>query len=178
MIGRLKEITFTRTGEQIISFSTKRDFTEAFDTLKDADVDVEIKKHRQKRSLDANAYCWILIDKLSAELSLSKEQVYREAIRNIGGVSEIVCVQSEAYDRLKTVWTAKGLGWQVEQLPSKIDGCVNAVLYFGSSMYDTKQMSSLIDQLVQDCNSLGIPTETPEQIEQIKSLWANAPQKG
>jgi hypothetical protein len=63
MTGKLKDIIITRTGEQIISFSTRSDFTEEFDELKDVDIDVEIKKHREKRSLDANAYCWILIDK-------------------------------------------------------------------------------------------------------------------
>ena len=56
MIGRLKDITFARTGEQIVSFSTKSDFTEEFDSLKDHDIDVEIKRHRQKRSRDANSY--------------------------------------------------------------------------------------------------------------------------
>ena len=69
MIGKLKDITFTRSGEQIISFSTKTDFTEAFDTLKDFDVDVEIKRHRQKRSLDANAYCWVLCEKIADKLA-------------------------------------------------------------------------------------------------------------
>lgn len=177
MKGRLKDIIFTRSGEQIISFSTTSDFTEAFDELKGADVDVEIKKHRAKRSLDANAYCWTLIDKLAFELGESKESIYREAIRNIGGVSETVCVRVKAYERLSSEWNARGIGWQVEKLPSKIDGCVNAILYFGSSTYDTKQMSALIDELIRECGEMGIETDTPEQIEKIKSLWAEAPGK-
>lgn len=173
MTGRLKDIIFTRKGEQIISFITRSDFSEAFDALKDADVEVEIRKHRPRRSNDANAYCWTLIDKLASETAVTKEEMYRKAIRSIGGVSEIVCVRAEAFDKLKAVWCAKGIGWQVDQMPSKIDGCVNAVLYYGSSTYDTGQMSSLIDNLIQDCRALGIPTDTPEQIARIKSLWAD-----
>ena len=45
MIGKLKDITFARSGEQIISFATTMDYTEEFDALKDYDVDVEIRKH-------------------------------------------------------------------------------------------------------------------------------------
>lgn len=182
MTGRLKDIIFTRNGEQIVSFVTKSDFSEEFDRLKDVDVDVEIKKHRNRRSKDANAYCWTLIDKLAARVSRTKEEVYLDAIRSIGGVSEIVCVRAEAFDKLKAVWCAKGIGWQVDQMPSKIEGCVNAVLYYGSSTYDTKQMCSLIDNIIQDCKALGIPTETPEEIAKLKSLWAqteaNSRQKG
>lgn len=178
MIGRLKDLTFSRDGEQIISLSVKADFREQFDSLFDGEIDVEIKKHRKHRSLDANAYCWVLIDRLAAELSMTKEDVYREAIRAIGGVSETVCVRADAFDRLKGVWCAKGLGWQVEQMPSKIDGCINAILYFGSSTYDVKQMSDLIDHLIQDCEAVGIETATPEEIEKLKSLWATAPKKG
>ena len=175
MIGKLKDIIFTRGGEQIVSFTTRSDFTEAFDELKDFEVDITIKKLRKKRSLDANAYSWVLIDKIAETLSLTREEVYREAIRNIGGVSEIVCVREEAFDRLKAIWGAKGIGWQVDQMPSKLPGCVIAILYQGSSSYDTKQMSALIDQLIQDAQALGIPTATPDEIENLKSLWANAP---
>jgi hypothetical protein len=92
-------------------------------------------------------------------------------------VSEIVCVRAEAFDRLKAIWNAKGIGWQVEQMPSKIDSCVNAILYFGSSTYDTKQMSALIDELIYKCGENGVATDTPEQIEKIKSLWAEVPGK-
>lgn len=175
MICKLgNEITFTKNKEQIITIITKSDFSEAFDRLKDVDVDVEIKKHHEKRSKDANAYCWTLIDKLAAETAVPKAEVYRNAIRSIGGVSDFVCVKEEAFDKFKAVWCAKGLGYQVDMLPSKLEGCITAVVYYGSSTYDTKQMSSLIDNLVQDCKALGIPTETPEQIEKMKALWAQA----
>jgi hypothetical protein len=56
-------------------------------------------------------------------------------------------------------------------MQSKIDGCTNVILYYGSSVYDTKQMSLLLENLIQDCKALGIQTETPEMIAKMKSLW-------
>ena len=171
LTGRLKDMTFTRTGKQIISLEVNEDFRNEFDTLAESDLDIEIKKHRKKRSLDASAYCWVLCDKLAQKLGKSKDEIYREQIKHIGGVSEIVCVQKQAIEKLVDVWCNRGLGWQVDVMPSKIDGCVNAVLYYGSSTYDTKQMSDLISHLVQDCENLGISTMTPAEVDSLLSLW-------
>lgn len=131
-----------------------------------------ITKAKKKRSLDANAYAWVLMDKLAAELRISKEEIYRNAIRNIGGNSEIVCVPDKSIDKLKQIWERNGLGWQVETMPSKLKGCVNAVLYYGSSAYDTTQMSILIDRLVQDCKSVGgIETMPPDKLNGLLEAW-------
>lgn len=143
------------------------DFREQFDELKDVDVEVTIKKFRKRRSLDANAYAWVLIDKIAAKRNMSKTDVYRHAIREIGGVSDVVCIQNRAAEKLKELWRRNGIGWQVEEMESKIPGCVNLVLYKGSSVYDTKQMTALIDSLVQDAQSIGIETRSPEEIESL-----------
>ena len=55
---------------------------------------------RKGRSLDANAYCWVLMDKLAAHYGATKEGIYQEEIRQIAGVSDIVCVQEKAADEL------------------------------------------------------------------------------
>ncbi len=172
MKGKLKDLMFGREGEQILTLTTKADCRELFEELKEVDIDFEIKKYRKKRSLDANAYAWVLMDKIAKKLSISKTEVYRESIRDIGGVSQIVCVQDEAVDKLRQGWERHGLGWQTDTMPSKIEGCTNVVLYYGSSMYDTKQMSVLVDKIVQDAKDLGIQTDTPEQIERYKSEWS------
>jgi hypothetical protein len=76
-------------------------------------------------------------------------------------------VVDKAVDRLCQVWSRNGLGWQTETFPSKIEGCTNVILYYGSSSYDTEQMSALIDYLVQECKALGIETMPPEEIESL-----------
>lgn len=132
---------------------------------------VEVKQHKKQRSLDANAYCWVLIDKLSEKLNVSKTEIYRQAIKEIGGNSETVCVPTKAVNKVCEGWKHSGLGWQVETLESKLKGCTNVVLYYGSSSYDTKQMSMLIDNIVQDCKALGIETMTPRELQALKDGW-------
>ena len=133
--------------------------------------DCEIKEHRQKRSLDANAYSWVLMDKLAEATNIPKEDIYREAIRNIGGNTETVCVQKKAADRIRSAWSKNGLGWLTEETPSKLDGCTNVILYYGSSTYDVVQMSRLIDNLVSDCKALGIETLPPEKLAIMTEDW-------
>ena len=163
-----------RTGKPTVSLeiNEKNDFKLMVDELKDCEkLSIEIKPYRARRSLDANAYFFVLADKLAEKLSISKEEVYRNAIRNIGGVSEIVCVKNAAVERLCEGWSKNGLGWQTETFPSKLDGCTNVILYYGSSTYDSKQMSALIDNIIQDCQAVGIETMTPSEIARLKSMW-------
>ena len=131
----------------------------------------EIKQIRKKRSLDANAYCFVLLDRLSAELQTPKEELYRRYIKEVGDVSDIVCVKDKAAKRLTEQWERNGLGWQTETFLSKLDGCTNVILYYGSSVYDTKQMSRLIDLIVQDCHSIGIETKNPNEIKSLLEEW-------
>lgn len=133
--------------------------------------DIEIKQHKEKRSLDANAYCWVLIDKLSKETGTAKTDVYRQAIREIGGNTETVCVKQEAAEKLCEGWRHNGLGWITDTIPSKLPGCVNVVLYYGSSTFDTTQMSRFIDGLVQDCKALGIETLSPNKLNAMMEDW-------
>lgn len=132
---------------------------------------VVVTPQRKKRSLDANAYAWVLIDKLAEKLGRTKTEIYRQYVQEIGGVSETVCVLEKAAEKLIDGWAKNGIGWQSETIPSKIDGCVNVILYFGSSTYDTAQMSRLIDLIVQDCKQQGIETMTPQELDALKERW-------
>lgn len=133
--------------------------------------DCEIKEHREKRSLDANAYCWVLLDKLAQATRIPKTEIYRKAIKEIGGVSDTVCVQQKAADRLCDGWECNGIGWFSERSESRLKGCVNVTLYYGSSVYDTAQMSRLIDYIVEDCKALDIETLPPEKLAAMKEAW-------
>lgn len=133
--------------------------------------DVEIKQHRERRSLDANAYAWVLMDKLAEKTGIPKTEIYRHYIREIGGNSETVCVVEVAVKKLRTGWEHNGLGWQTDIQPSKISGCVNVILYYGSSTYDSAQMSRLIDMIVYDCKSQGIETMPPDKLAALMEGW-------
>ena len=143
------------------------DFRDEYDRLKGKDLEVKIKPWREKRSLTANAYAWVLIDKIAEKQRLSKIEVYRNAIRDIGGVSEIVCLKTVAAESMKKLWSGFGIGWQAEELDSNIPGWTNMILYKGSSVYDKHQMAALIDSLVQDAKSIGIETRPQEDIDSM-----------
>lgn len=135
---------------------------------KDRLYDLEVREHRKKRSLDANAYAWILINELAKMLRITPAEVYRQAIQSIGGNYEVIPIKEEAAEHFRRIWEAQGLGWPcVDMGQSKIPGYRNLRAYYGSSTYDTRQMSILIDNLVQDCKALGIETMSSEELESL-----------
>ena len=143
-----------------------------YDDLKQAEkLSVKIGQFKKKRSLDANAYCWVLISKLAEKLTLPKVDIYRSAIKEIGGNSDTVCVMDKAVQSLRDGWERNGIGWLTETMPSKIDGCTNVTLYYGSSTYDTAQMSRLINIIVEECRQIGIETKSQEELDSLLGAW-------
>lgn len=145
--------------------------TDEFNKLKEEELlDIEIGKHRQKRSTQANAYCWELISKIADIIGSTKEEVYRDYIHN-KGIFRIITMSTDAVDTFKKIWQEKGLGWLCETSETNIPGLTDVVAYYGSSCYDTKQMSVFIDYIVQEAKNLGIQTESPEEIQRMKDMW-------
>ena len=77
MTGSMRDLTRNMDGTYNLTVTVQQDVRELYDALKGAAVDVEIKKHRSRRSPDANAYAWVLIDKLACALGIGKAEVYR-----------------------------------------------------------------------------------------------------
>ena len=169
LTGTIDSTAISMDGKPLITFKVNeyRDCMKMAQELTGDSITIKVTKQRKKRSLDSNAYFWILVDKLSQRLNLPKEDIYRNAIRNIGGVSEVVCVRNEAVEKLCSGWSKNGLGWSTDTMPSKIDGCTNVVLYYGSSTYNQEQMTRLIDNIVQDCKAVGIETLTPIELARL-----------
>ena len=171
---RLVDLSVTFAGKQRLTLELDGDFRDTWEDLKDHDCDITVKRYRQKRSLEANAYAWALIDRIAEKKRITKAEVYRNAIREIGGVSDFVTVKKSAVKRLQETWAKNGTGWQVEDVGSTTPGWANLILYYGSSTYDTKQMSGLIDSLVQDAKALGIETRPEEENNSLLRSYGNA----
>lgn len=152
---------------RVKSQQTAMDVCDALKPCKEYNVTIKGKG----RSLDANAYCWVLLDRLAAHYGISKQEVYRQEIRNIGGVSEVLCLREKAAEPFCRAWERNGIGWMAETFPSKLNGCVTVTVWYGSSTYDTEQMSRLIDAVVQDCKIAGIETMTPAELDALVSRW-------
>ena len=128
--------------------------------------DYEIKRVKQKRSLSANGYAWLLMDRIAAALRITKEEVYRKAINDVGVFTEIKVKDADAARRFKQIWQANGLGWLTKTVN---DTTVYA--YYGSSTYDTAEMARLIDYIVDEAKRLHIETLPPEKLEIMKTEW-------
>ena len=172
MRGQLKDLTATLDGKKIVSIITPENIAGLFDELKDKPIEFEIKAVRRKRSLSANAYAWVLIDKIAKKMSIKKTEVYRNAIKEIGGVSLDTLFPTNEIEEWRDAWCGRGIGWMADILrDSTIPGYTAVRLYKGSSAYDTHQMSRLIDALVQDAEALGIDTKPQEEIDAMLQQW-------
>ncbi len=172
--GAIKDISIGLDGKAQVTLviNEKNTFLQGADELVGRDkVSVELKPFRAKRSLDSNAYAWVLLDKLSEKLRIPKVTIYREIIKDVGGNSETVCVTNGAVDRLCEGWSKNGIGWITETFPSKIEGCTNVILYFGSSTYDTSQMHRFLNLCIELCEENDIDTITPNEKARLLALW-------
>ncbi len=132
---------------------------------------LKVDQHRNKRSLDANSYCWVLCDKIAQVINSTKEDVYREVIHRVGKFQDML-IQDEAVESFINAFSGQGEGNQVDILrPGQVDGCTVVRAYFGSSIYDTKEMARLIDELVTQAKELDIETLPPEELASMKDLW-------
>lgn len=148
---------------------------DAVEQLKSVDkLNVELKKWYKKRSLDANAYCWVLCDLIGKELSkedtvITKEQIYKDAILQVGTFEPMI-IEEKAYENFKRIWEKQGLGFLIQEVSRK-DKCIKVHCYYGSSTYDSKEMSLLIEILVQLAKSLNIETKSKAEIDSLLKEW-------
>lgn len=124
-----------------------------------------VKPFRKPRSVDANAYCWVLCQALGEALGVPKERVYRQHVKDVGPFFTAVYDAPEA-SGVARCWQQNGLGW-IAELEDNFDGTDTVYLYPGSSTYDTAQMSRLIDSLIQDCDDLGLDVQIPEEVRSL-----------
>ena len=134
---------------------------------KDVDKTIEIKQYREKRSLSANAYCWVLCDKIAKVLDSTAEEVYIDKLHDYGTCEYIGCLPDIIPELKKTI--------KVVEVKCKcmINGKqgVTLKLIRGSSTYDSKEMSTFIEGLVNDAKVLKIETMVPEELKRMMASY-------
>lgn len=143
------------------------------------EVTVEVKLKRRHRSHTANSYMWLLAQKLAEELSkngiMTKEDVYREAIRKCSIKPFIYPVKDEAVKRWTEIWQTRGIGWVTEDYgKAKTPGYTLIASYPGSSTFDTAEMARLIDYIVSECKDYGIETRPQAEIDSLLKEWTES----
>ncbi|MBQ8971662.1 MAG: hypothetical protein IJ074_01080 [Clostridia bacterium] len=138
-------------------------------------LDIEIKQHREKRSTRANALCWELCSQIGRAITppLPKEDVYKDAIRAVGEYDQYY-IREETLNSFMETRKLLGVGWFAEVVgDAPLRGWVEVFAYKGSSTYDTKAMSTLIDYLVDQAEQMELQIAYDlREIEQIKEDWA------
>jgi len=131
------------------------------------EITIEVKEKHKKRSLNANAYFWALVNKMAVVLNSTDMDIYKDLVHKYG-VCTTLMVTEEAKGAFKIAWESgkDSSGWFVEDLGH---GVIRA--FQGTSTYNTKQMSRIIDGLVEECKEQGIETMTPDELEHLKNTW-------
>lgn len=129
---------------------------------------IEIVK--PQRSDQANRYMWELIGEIADRTGLNRNDIYRQAVREAGAYHD---GQVKTCDLSAFVndWRRQGIGWFVD-LDVQGEEWTSFRAYRGSSVYNSKEMSRLIDHVVAEAKTWGIETATPDELAKMKALWS------
>ena len=136
-------------------------------------LDIDIKKHRKKRSLNANAYFWKLLTEYSEEKGIDTIDEYKERVKRLG-IFRVSRVETKDVETYKKSWENWGTAWFCEIYDTEYLGNIEFKilhLYYGSSSFNSKQMSRLINDLVEDCKEVGIETKPENEIKSLLEAW-------
>lgn len=162
-----RQYGYTAVSLELITPNDKMD--ELKNLLESDKCIVEARKLKIKRSLSANAYCWVVCDALAKVLHSTKEDVYRTAIRNVG-VWDTIAVKPFAYDSFRRKWESHGIGWCVD-IESRHRDYWEIRVYTGSSLYTKEQMSRLLEWLVDEAERQHLDVKTPEERKKLIDEW-------
>lgn len=163
-----------KTGKWQVTFEVNetQSVIDGFDKIKDCEkLSVKAVKYHKKRSKDANAYAWVLMQKIAEAIKDDKEHVYLMCLQKYSRAFTHVIVKESAIDKMKVLYrTFIDLG------KVTVNGQTGHQLqvYFGSSTFDSKEMAVFIDGIISECKDLGIETLPSDEIERMKATWQNA----
>ena len=134
---------------------------------KGKELKVDIKQYMKRRSLDANAMLWAILNKMAIEMGTTKDEVYLEVLDRYGVFTHIV-VKPDVVEKVKKEWKLTRELGAVEINGKK---GIQLQCYFGSSSYDSKEFSVLLDGVIGEARELGIETITEAEKNSLISAW-------
>lgn len=158
----------TGTASEIIRFMTEPE------QIQNPAQKWDVTKHREKRSLDSNAYFHVLCDKLRKVLGLSMANCKNHLIASYG--------QIEYMDDQPLIYKTNAPESYMMEREEVHTKCVKIIeenghniyfyrIYRGSHTYNTAEMSALIKGTVEECQAQGIETATPAELAHMAALW-------
>ena len=141
-------------------------------------IRLKVTEYKAKRSLDANAYYWLLIGKLSKVLNISTSFCHNVMLRRYGTLETVD--ETPVYLLFPDTDEAQNKVDEAETYHVKPTSNVREgndgkmyrtyMLLKGSHEYNTAEMAALISGLRDECMQVGIPVETPDEIANLLSL--------
>lgn len=177
--GVLKSLSLdwlTRKTEVTLQLEAR---AEEIEKLKEIPLSVEIKRHRKKRSLDANNYYWKLVTELADKIGQSNAWVHNDMLRKYGQIEDIY--GKVVYIVIPDTEIAYKAAYEAQEYHIKPTSEVKQgrdgemyrtyIMLRGSSAYNTKEMSRLINGIVSECKEMGIETLTPNELKRMIELY-------
>lgn len=180
LTGTISSILRDLDGRTVISITVNENIPDMAN-MRDKQLDIKLTQHREKRSLDANAYFHVLVDKIRGKTGYSFSRVKNELITSYGQIEYIDGQQVVIKTNIQPDQMAEQETLHCKPVRVEVQGDKEITfyrVYRGSHTYNTAEMSRLIDGTVQEAKNLGIETMTPAQIERLMSLWEGRKSKG
>lgn len=176
--GQITDIT-SAFSQTVITIRTKHDPAQV-EKLKGQDIDITMERHRERRSLRANAFFWSLVGEISRAIHADKWEIYMELLKGYGPYT-VVMVQTAAADDFCKLW-------RETEIIGEADGYTEILCYKGSSHYNSKEMAVLIDGTISEMRQMDMETpaedewrailEDMEKHEQSAKKKAGNPEQG
>ena len=163
--AKLHDISYGMDGKQRMTFTLDRR-VDATD-LKDCDIRLKATKWREKRSLNANGLLWACLDKIASALNTDKWQVYLMMLKRYGKFTYLI-VPKGAAEKTKEMWRESE---EVGDIVVNGRTATQMLCYFGSSTYDTKEFSKLLNGVISEMKEMGLETPMDEDLYRALREW-------
>lgn len=175
--GYLMQLTYNVTQKELATFEIDGGIGKYSDELIGRKLEITIEQYKEKRSRNANAYMWELVSALAKQGFKDKVEIYREAVKAVGVFKDFY-LRPEDAESFMWLWEHNGTAWLTEKLDYDEDGDTLIVrAYYGSSCYNKKQMSRLIDYLIEDARAVGIHILSEAERTLLLDNWTGAMRK-
>ena len=172
MKGRIVDYSMSMDGRQRITLELDSDFREGYEALKEAELEIEIRKWRARRSRDANAYFHVLVNQIAMARGLSDDEIKRDLVVQYGtaardGEGMRIAFKLPAAVDVEKIYPYTRMYKEVEE-DGKTFKCY--LVFKQTRDMDTKEMAHLIDGAITVAQELNIDTDTPERAAWWKQL--------
>lgn len=168
--GLLDKVSKDKDGVTYIVLKTTAAVKDDILDLYGQPIECAVKKRKAKKSINANNYCWELCAQIAASVGLGSIDVYKDAVRH-RGVYKDYDVPPEEIENINNIWKDFGIGWFTEKVDRAPEDKVTLRCYFGTSSYNTAQMSSIINYLTEEADNLGLTTLSKENKDELIKTW-------